>query len=106
MVTSQVPSRFTVNRKVKEDTFDTSLSDAILYAGPFNHILQHAVADGICDAITMSGSDAPLRDTGSNRDWSRAKEVIERRDTVYFFITHSLGSRMLYNVLINLNGQN
>jgi hypothetical protein len=103
---STVPARVSVNALIKESTLDRSLADAILYAGPFNRILQHAVAEGLCDAITLAARQ-PTPDTVSSAcNWNQAQTVLDRRDTVYVVVTHSLGSRMLYSVLINLNGQN
>jgi hypothetical protein len=103
---STMPPRVKINRTIKEEVFDRSLADAILYAGPFNEILQHAVAEGLCLAIEMTGSPAGQPMTREPCDWEHAATVLATRDTTYVVVTHSLGSRMLYNVLINLNGQN
>jgi hypothetical protein len=104
---SPLPARAKINRYLKEFVLDREMADAMLYAGPYKSILQHAVAEGICDAITMSelpvGQTPP--DTASC-NWESAGHRLMKSDTVFVFVTHSLGSLMLYNVFINLKGLN
>jgi hypothetical protein len=102
------PARATINRKIKEDLLDRALSDAMLYSGAFKEVLQRAVAKGLCDAILMTST--PARPTASNASecWVSAQTALadSEQNTLYLFVTHSLGSRMLYDVLRNLGGIN
>ncbi|AMP69798.1 hypothetical protein [Ralstonia solanacearum] len=82
-------SRELVNHGVKETLFDTALADAVLYMGSYREALQLAVAYGLCRAIADTGEDC-----GGTPD----------AHTRYLFVTHSLGSRILYDVLLGLHG--
>jgi hypothetical protein len=98
------PNRARINGKLKEEVLDRSLSDAMLYAGPYGAVLQRAVAKGLCDAITMTADSRSETSQNAAECWVKAKEalVTSEKNTLYLFVTHSLGSRMLYDVLRNL----
>ncbi len=98
------PSRVIVSRYIKEQVLDHELSDAILYVGPYGKLLQHAVAEGSAMTITGGG----FFDTNESDCWVKAKEVLSStaKDTEYVIFTHSLGSRMVYDVVRNLDQVN
>lgn len=82
-------TRETLNQMIKESLFNTALADAVLYMGPYKAPMQLAVAYGLCQAIGG----------GSGRCTSPAK------GDRYIFVTHSLGSRILYDVLRGLHDE-
>jgi len=81
-------SRERINQAIKETLFNTALADAVLYMGTYRDALQLAVAYGLCRAIADTGEDCRGADP----------------HTRYLFVTHSLGSRILYDVLLGLHG--
>ena len=98
------PPRVYANRIIKEQILNRSLSDAVLYAGFYNELLQRAVAKGLCDAITMTSSRSKMIRSNEAQCWVYASEMLVtlEKNTSYLFVTHSLGSRILYDVLRNL----
>jgi hypothetical protein len=97
------PPRAVLNRGVKESILDRALSDALLYTGRYKEVLQRAVAKGICDGITLTSDSVQGTSASASLCWVNAKAALGPRDTAYVFFTHSLGSRILYDVLNNLN---
>jgi hypothetical protein len=89
------PARAAVNRLIKEILFDRALTDALLYGGTYGVVIQRGVAEALCRAI--SGS---VPSGGTRCQWPDP-----RTDNAnYIFVTHSLGSRISYDVLLGLYG--
>jgi hypothetical protein len=89
--------RVYVNRILKEQTLDRSLSDAVLYVGSYGTKINFAMADSLCRALTDDlESDAC--------DWAKAQAKSSQPRTV-IFVTHSLGSRIVYDTLLEMTGQ-
>ncbi|MFJ1258758.1 hypothetical protein [Cupriavidus sp. CuC1] len=88
------PSRALLNGYVKEHVFDRSLADAALYMGSYGTVLQRGVADALCHALTDQSTDMTcVWPPPSDNDRTR-----------YIFLTHSLGSRIIYDTLLGLQG--
>jgi len=87
------PARLLVDRMVKEQVFDRNLADAILYAGSYGALMEKAVAEALCHAVTHTPDDRACA-------WPPPVES----PPGYFFVTHSLGSRIIYDTILNLLG--
>lgn len=79
-----------LNKLTKSRLLDGALADAVLYVGRYREFLKNAVTAGLCQAFSQN----PI----SPCSWSNVELV----DTRLAFITHSLGSRMLTDALIDL----
>lgn len=88
------PARLFVNRLLKEQLLNRSLSDAIIYAGPYGASIQRGFAEALCRALI----DSPV---AGNCDWSKGRSNESER---FIFITHSLGSRVVFDALLGLSG--
>lgn len=86
--------RLMVNRLVKEGTLDMSLSDAVLYMGSYGPKIERAVAEVMCRLTSTKTYESTER-----CEWP-ALDALERRQFV--FMTHSLGSRIVYDTLLEL----
>lgn len=95
-LTKEPPSRLLLDRIIKEQIFDRNLSDAILYSGSYGATMERGVAEALCHAVT--GTPAATRCT-----WPANPKSIGETDK-FFFVTHSLGSRVIYDVFLNLFG--
>jgi len=89
------PHRLPVNRAIKEQLFDRTLADALLYTGSYGTVIQHGVAEALCRAV---GGETPI---GQTCQWPAASEA---KNTQYILVTHSLGSRIIYDTLLGLVG--
>lgn len=89
--------RVLVNRILKEQTLDRSLADAVLYIGSYGIKINFAMADSLCRSLTDDFTDAPC-------DWATAALNAEKPRTV-LFVTHSLGSRIVYDTLLEMEGR-
>lgn len=88
------PNRLLVNRLLKEDLLDRKLADAMLYAGTYGKTIQRGVADVLCHVSTGDTSDTQCK-------WptSVPSDVAQSQ---YIFVTHSIGSRLIFDTLLNL----
>jgi hypothetical protein len=103
--TKSPPARVLIDRAVKEDVFDRKLADAILYTGTYGKVIQRGIAEAICRSLgggVHKGPDQGGPD-GQICNWPdfHAGELADAR---FLFITHSLGSRALYDTLLGLTG--
>src|SRR5471032_1593607 len=73
--------------------------ETALYLGSYRDPMQLAVAFGMCRAV-MSEHD---RQATHGCAWKGGQSEAEKAGTRYVFVTHSLGSRMLYDVLLGLH---
>jgi hypothetical protein len=89
------PAREKLNRLLKENTFDRSLVDAILYTGVYGKVMRRGLAEALCRGLGGQ----------KNTDGKLCTWPTHSSDTAaYFFVTHSLGSRILYDTLNGLKG--
>jgi hypothetical protein len=95
--TVQAPSRMWFNETIKEKVFDRNLSDAILYAGSYGKTMERGLAEAVCHSVV----DIP---DNQKCTWLNPESFEEKR-YVNFFVTHSLGSRMTYDMFIDLLGK-
>lgn len=94
------PARVSLNRLLKEQVLDRSLADAVLYAGTYGRIMRRGTAEALC--IASGGTPNP---GGHLCDWPKVPEGEQGKRTAYFFVTHSLGSRLIYDTLLGLTGK-
>ena len=94
-ITRAPPARVAVNRLIKEILFDRALTDALLYSGTYGVVIQRGVAEALCRAI--SGS---LPSDGTRCQWPDPRSD----NANYISVTHSLGNRISYDVLLSLYG--
>jgi len=89
------PARQALNQLLKENTLDRSLVDAVIYAGVYGKAMRRGLAEALCRAFggEVNGGGAICR-------WP--KPGMDK--AAYFFVTHSLGSRLLYDTLVGLEG--
>lgn len=92
------PPREKLNRLLKESVLDRSLVDAVLYAGDYGKNMRRGIAAALCRA--MGGTENP---SGAVCNWPAADPATVD-PTAYFFVTHSLGGRLLYDTLLGLEG--
>lgn len=88
------PSRLLLDRLIKERVFDRNLSDAIIYSGSYGEVIERAFADGLCRALVETPETEACQ-------WSRAK-LDPSSGRRFVFVTHSLGSRVVYDALLDL----
>lgn len=94
--TNRPPSRLILDRVIKEQVFDRNLADAIIYSGTYGEAIERAFADALCRSLVSTATTLAC-------DWSAIKleDLTKYR---YVFVTHSLGSRIVYDGLLNLAG--
>jgi len=92
--TVQAPWRVPINKKIKEQVFDRNLADAVLYAGTYRETMERGLAEGLCHAITSTSKDVKcVWPSAENESATKLKNL---------FVTHSLGSRMTYDMFLDL----
>lgn len=89
------PHRMLANREIKERLFDRALSDAVLYTGDYGNVIRRGVAEALCQAVGGKTADSQMC------QWPAASEATQ---TQYILVTHSLGSRIVYDTLLGLVG--
>ena len=94
--TVQAPRRLVLDRLIKEQVFDRNLSDAILYAGSYRETMEKGLAEGVCYSITPTSG-------GEKCSWSSQESTNSQYTNI--FVTHSLGSRMIYDMFLDLLDQ-
>ena len=96
------PSRTALTTLIKEGILDASLSDALIYVGSFGPIIERTVAQALCRiAADVSYPPVPYGVNIEPCVWP-APEKTER--TRFVFFTHSQGSRIVLDVLLELSG--
>jgi len=104
-IVRQPPPRASINRLLKEQTIDRGMADAILYAGSYGRTMRYALSEALCHGLKqaraqLSNAHDPASDDEGPCEWpDRASIDATRKTTAYVFVTHSLGSLMLFNVL-------
>jgi len=87
------PERVYVNRRVKEDVVDRALTDAVLYLGKYHEPIQSGVEEALCQAL--HSQPRTRGDLTQRCNWTKPPS----ENTTYIFVTHSLGSRILFDIL-------
>ncbi|WP_265655458.1 hypothetical protein [Verminephrobacter aporrectodeae] len=90
------PERLWLDRVIKEQVFDRNLSDAIIYSGTYGEVIERGVADALCRAMVETPANHACAWSGVDQ----AADATRR----YFFVTHSLGSRIVYDTMLDLVG--
>lgn len=88
------PSRMYANGLLKEDLMDRKLADALLYSGTYGKIIQRGVAEVLCHVATKNNLDAQCT-------WPAAVPP-DIAKSQYIFVTHSIGSRLMFDTILNL----
>ena len=86
------PGRLWLDRTIKEKVFDRNLADAVLYSGSYGGAMEKGVAEALCHAVAHQPDSQGCT-------WPDA-----RNEATYtnIFVTHSLGSRLVYDVILDL----
>jgi hypothetical protein len=92
------PKRAWLSATLKEDVLDRNLADAIIYVGSYCATIERGVADVLCRVMASSPPDPEVACA-----WPTEEELRTRNDR-FVFVTHSLGSRILYDVILHLSG--
>ena len=90
------PDRLWLDRVIKEQVFDRNLADAIIYSGTYGEVIERGVADALCRTLVETPPDQACA-------WSGVDQAADASRR-YFFVTHSLGSRIVYDTMLDLVG--
>jgi hypothetical protein len=90
-------SRETLNRLIKESTLDSALSDAIIYVGTYGVKIEQGVAEVLCRLVSAKNYAGTDRCQWRDADASKLHSP-------FIFMTHSLGSRIIFDTLLDLDG--
>jgi hypothetical protein len=88
------PDRVWANANLKWGVLDRELADALIYAGTYGVAMQRALGAALCRAFGGHENNA------APCTWPTTDQVPEGH---FVFVTHSLGSRMLYDTLADLS---
>jgi hypothetical protein len=99
-LTFPAPERLLLNQFVKELILDRNLADAMIYASPYSAVIERGVAEALCRVV--NGYLPAGRNDLTPCIWPTREQSTTA--TRYLFVTHSLGSRILYDVVLNLTG--
>jgi hypothetical protein len=104
LVDDETPPKFTrkraiLNSDLKLQLLDDRLLDAVMYAGAYKATLKQALDDALCRAMRDDGS-GPVAG-GAACSWSSISNQVASTRRLIFF-THSLGGRMVFDVLTDL----
>lgn len=88
------PARVAISANIKWQVLDRSLTDAIIYAGSYGQAIERGVGAALCR--TLGGRAV-------NEQPCVWPTVAKMRTGQFIFITHSLGSRILYDTLDDLS---
>jgi hypothetical protein len=98
LATTSYPfSREILNRVIKESTLDSALSDAVIYVGTYGAKIEQGVAEVLCRLVSAKGYEGVERCRWSDADASKLRSS-------FIFMTHSLGSRIVFDTLLDLDG--
>ena len=87
------PPREALNAFIKEQVLDRSLADSMIYAGSYGEVIRKGFAEALCHSITDQPNDQACQ-------WPDARDARSK----YIFVTHSLGSRIVFDTLLGLVG--
>jgi hypothetical protein len=88
-----------LNADLKFQLLDARLLDAVMYAGAYKTTLKQSLSQTLCRVVRDDGS-GPVAE-GPPCSWSEVgTQVAQTRRLI--FLTHSLGGRMIFDVLADL----
>lgn len=90
------PRRDLINAMLKNDTLDRNFPDAILYMGPYKHDILRGVFWALCQGLALE------RQPARGGDLSACAWPVPKDDDRYIFVTHSLGSRVAYDLILGV----
>jgi hypothetical protein len=82
---------------IKEYTLDLALSDAVLYVGTYGAKIERGMAEVLCRLTSKKTYDSK-----EICDWKSADS--RQLKSRFIFMTHSIGSRIVYDTLLDLSG--
>jgi hypothetical protein len=92
------PPRVSLNRDIKEDVLDRELADALIYTSPYGKTIRRGVAEVLCHVLI------PGQPNDQHCIWPGTQhpqmQLVSK--PAYIFVTHSLGSRMVFDTLNEL----
>ena len=88
------PNRVAVNAILKWTVLDRDLADAVIYAGTYGIAMQRGMAVALCRIAGRT------ENYGKPCVWPTKNGAM--RPGPFIFVTHSLGSRLLYDTIYNL----
>lgn len=89
--------RVVVNKAFKDGLLDRNLSDAVVYAGSYGPKIERETADALCRLLRDDWAEG---DTATRCIWPVDPEIGSTR---FVFVTHSLGSRIAYDTILELS---
>jgi hypothetical protein len=98
--------RVLINGTLKDTLLDRNLADAVIYAGSYGVSIEHGVADALCRVLKdepWPGSTRPPTVITEKCRWDSIPPD-NGNPTRYIFVTHSLGSRIVFDVVLGLGG--
>ena len=111
--------RHALNRNIKKLVVNNSLSDAVLYVGEFQHHMRWPILQSLCKILEHGRTKKPIIVGESESDQERLFKCVpseilshlqatngfaEKNDII--IVTHSLGTRMLFDTLGTLSDEN
>lgn len=91
--------RALINGSLKRDILDRGFVDAVAYVGPIRDITRESIRTAVCLMLTHAATGQPQLTLPNAGDClSHAPQEIPN-SVEFSFITHSLGSRMLFDAL-------
>jgi hypothetical protein len=90
-------SREVLNRIIKESTLDSALSDAVIYVGTYGAKIEQGAAEVLCRLVSGKTYEGADRCEWRDADASKLQSS-------FIFMTHSLGSRIIFDTLLDLDG--
>ena len=90
-------SRVVANGSLKWYLMDRALADAVIYAGTYGEAMQRGLAAALCRIAGGAETNA------QPCVWPKGGDLTQGH---FVFVTHSLGSRLLYDTLLNLSVTN
>jgi hypothetical protein len=88
------PHRVPLNAILKWTVLDRDLADAVIYAGTYGIAMQRGMAVALCRIAGRT------ENYGKPCVWPKTTSAV--RPGRFIFVTHSLGSRLLYDTLLSL----
>jgi len=90
--------RVAINAAFKNGLLDRNLADAVVYAGSYGPKIEREVGDALCRVLK---DDWRSESTTEQCKWT---SVSKSFTTQLMFVTHSLGSRIAYDTILDLYG--
>jgi hypothetical protein len=94
------PLRKKFNRKFKDDIVNYGFSDAVMYLGPAGELIREAIEGAICSAARdASGTSLAQQGHIVTKATACAPDNIDAVTAPFVFVTESLGSKIIFDVL-------